>query len=310
VRIVFAGTPSTAATVLRALKAASFDIALVITRPDAPLGRKQVVTESPVAIEARQLGLEVLKTSVINDEANQEIAKVNADIGVVVAYGSFLSDQTLSLLSNGWVNLHFSLLPKYRGAAPVQHAILNGERVTGVSVFQIDSSMDGGKVYLQVPTNIEPSETTGRLLERLTTLGISALTEVLPQIFSGIAKSEVQNDSEKSFAPKISRENARVNWSRSATEAESLIFSMNPEPMAWTEFQGTTLRILSGLAAKTDDSFQEEVGKVSLVQDRVQVQCGGASSLVLLEIQPAGKRIMSASDWYRGLADPLGVKLE
>jgi len=179
-----------------------------------------------------------------------------------------------------------------------------------VSVFQIDSSMDGGKVYLQVPTNIEPSETTGRLLERLTTLGISALTEVLPQVISGIAKSEVQNDSEKSFAPKISRENARVNWSRSATEAESLIFSMNPEPMAWTEFQGTTLRILSGLAAKTDDSFQEEVGKVSLVQDRVQVQCGGASSLVLLEIQPAGKRIMSASDWYRGLADPLGVKLE
>jgi len=310
VRLVFAGTPSTAATVLRALKAASFDIALVITRPDAPLGRKQVITASPVAIEAQQLGLEVLKTSVFTVDAHKAITEANADIGVVVAYGSFLPAETLSLLPNGWVNLHFSLLPKYRGAAPVQHAILNGERETGVSVFQIDSTMDGGRVYLQVPTTIEPSETTERLLQRLTSLGVSALVEVIPQIVSGIAKSEPQDDSEKSFAPKISREQARINWSSSATAVESLICAMNPEPMAWTEFGGTSLRVISGTALLASDDFRAQAGEVVLNGDQVQVQCAYGSRLVLLEVQPAGKKIMSASDWYRGLMDPQGAKFE
>lgn len=309
-RLVFAGTPSTAATVLRALKAASFDIALVITRPDAPLGRKQIITASPVAIEAEQLGIEVLKTSVITEDAHKAITEANADIGVVVAYGSFLSAETLSLLPNGWVNLHFSLLPKYRGAAPVQHAILNGERETGVSVFQIDSTMDGGRVYLQVPTTIEPSETTERLLQRLTSLGVSALVEVIPQIVSGIAKSEPQDDSKKSFAPKISREQARINWSSSATEVESLICAMNSEPMAWTEFGGTSLRVPSGTALLASDDIQPQAGEVVLNGDQVQVQCAFGSRLVLSEVQPAGKTIMSASDWYRGLIDPHGAKFE
>ena len=274
------------------------------------MGRKQIITASPVAIEAEQLGIEVLKTSVINEDAHKAITEANADIGVVVAYGSFLSAETLSLLPNGWVNLHFSLLPKYRGAAPVQHAILNGERETGVSVFQIDSTMDGGRVYLQVPTTIEPSETTERLLQRLTSLGVSALVEVIPQIVSGIAKSEPQADSEKSFAPKISREQARINWSSSATAVESLICAMNSEPMAWTEFGGTSLRVLSGTALLASDDFRAQAGAVVLNGEQVQVQCAYGSRLVLLEVQPAGKKIMSASDWYRGLIDPLGAKFE
>jgi methionyl-tRNA formyltransferase len=228
----------------------------------------------------------------------------------VVAYGSFLSAETLSLLPNGWVNLHFSLLPKYRGAAPVQHAILNGERETGVSVFQIDSTMDGGRVYLQVPTTIEPSETTERLLQRLTSLGVSALVEAIPQIVSGIAKSEPQDDSKKSFAPKISREQARINWSSSATEVESLICAMNSEPMAWTEFGGTSLRVVSGTALLASDDFRAQAGAVVLNGEQVQVQCAYGSRLVLLEVQPAGKKIMSASDWYRGLINPLGAKFE
>lgn len=309
-KIIFAGTPSTAAMALRGLKAAAFDIVLVITRPDAPTGRKQILTESPVAAAARELGLDVLKANVISEHLHNRIAQANADIGVVVAYGSFLSDKTLSLLPSGWVNLHFSLLPKYRGAAPVQHAILNGDRETGVSVFQIDSSMDGGAVYLQVPTAIEPSETTGRLLERLTSLGVSALAEVLPQIVSGIAASKEQDDSAKSFAPKITRQRARINWCYSATEIAALIAAMNPEPMAWTEFNGTSLRILSSALGHSTGDSNEEVGQVSQVENKIFVQCASGSRLALLEVQPAGKKVMSASDWIRGFTTPLGIKLE
>lgn len=309
-RVIFAGTPRTAATALRGLFAASIEIALVITRPDAPTGRKQVLTESPVALAARELGLKVIKTSALTSEENDFIAQANADIGVVVAYGSFLSDQTLELLPKGWVNLHFSLLPKYRGAAPVQHALMNGEKETGISVFQIDSSMDGGEVYLQVPTLVEPLETAGRLLDRLTSLGISALVQVLPQIVSGILQGIAQDDSERCFAPKISRQQARINWSMSGKEIESLICGMNPEPMAWTEVDGTALRIISGIQTESDTHDQGNFGKVTVAQGEVSVECGNGSRLRILEVQPAGKNVMSAMDWIRGFKDPLGLKFE
>jgi methionyl-tRNA formyltransferase len=310
VRVIFAGTPSTAATALRGLFAASIEIALVITRPDAPTGRKQALTESPVAETARELGLKVIKTSDLTSEENDVIAQANADIGVVVAYGSFLSEETLGLLPKGWVNLHFSLLPKYRGAAPVQHALMNGERETGISVFQIDSSMDGGEVYLQVPTLVEPLETAGRLLDRLTSLGISALVQVLPQINAGILQGKAQDDSERTFAPKISRQQARINWSMSGKEIESLICGMNPEPMAWTEVDGTALRIISGVQAESDSHDPDKVGRVTVTQGEVFVECGAGSRLIILEVQPAGKNVMSAMDWIRGFKDPLGLKFE
>jgi methionyl-tRNA formyltransferase len=309
VRVIFAGTPNTAADALRGLLAASYEIALVVTRPDAPTGRKQTLTESPVAVTARELGLEVVKADVITEDVHQKIINANADIGVVVAFGSFLSDDTLKLLPKGWINLHFSLLPKFRGAAPVQHAILNGECETGISVFQIDASMDGGDVYIQVPTTIEPAENYGRLLQRLTDLGISALIEVLPQIASGIAQKVAQVESEKSFAPKISREHARINWSSPASKIESLICAMNPEPMAWADLNGTSIRILSGLAMKTKNESQVEIGTVSVFENAVYVQCANGTRLSLLEVQPAGKKVMSAGDWMRGQLDPLGIKL-
>jgi methionyl-tRNA formyltransferase len=310
VRVIFAGTPSTAATVLRGLFAASIEIALVITRPDAPTGRKLVLTESPVAVTARELGIKVIKTSALTSEENELVAQANADIGVVVAYGSFLSDQTLELLPKGWVNLHFSLLPKYRGAAPVQHALMNGEKETGISVFQIDSSMDGGEVYLQVPTLVEPLETAGRLLDRLTALGISALVQVLPQIVSGILQGRAQDDSKKTFAPKILRQQARINWSMSGKEIEFLICGMNPEPMAWTEVDGAALRIITGIQAESDTHYQENFGKVTVAHGEVSVECGNGSRLRIFEVQPAGKNVMSAMDWIRGFKDPLGLKFE
>ncbi|CAB4559396.1 MAG: methionyl-tRNA formyltransferase [Actinobacteria bacterium] len=309
-RVIFAGTPSTAASALRGLSAASIDIALVITRPDAPTGRKQVLTESPVAVTARELGLKVLKTSALTSEENDLVAQVNADIGVVVAYGSFLSEETLGLLPKGWVNLHFSLLPKYRGAAPVQHALMNGEKETGISVFQIDSSMDGGEIYLQVPTVIEPLETAGRLLERLTSLGVSALVQVLPQIVSGILQGKAQDDSEKTFASKISRLQARINWSKSGKEIESLICAMNPEPMAWTDFNGTSLRIISAVQAESENQEIAVTGRVTVADGAVFVECGAGSRLKILEVQPAGKNVMSAMDWIHGFKAPHGLGFE
>jgi methionyl-tRNA formyltransferase len=311
VRVIFAGTPHSAAVALRGLVDASIEIALVVTRPDAPIGRKQIITESPVAAMARELGIDVLKVSKVTAEAEKKIIEARADIGVVVAYGSFLSDDTLALLPNGWVNLHFSLLPKYRGAAPVQHAIKNREAATGVSIFQIDSSMDGGEIYLQVPTEIEPLETSGRLLERLTSLGISALVEVLPQIVAGISQSKTQDESEKSFAPKISRPQAKINWQRTASEIEALICAMNPEPMAWSEHEGSSIRILSAHSVPVNEKETTlEVGKVVLENQTVQVQCAAGSRISLLEVQPAGRNAMSALDWFNGLKKPIGIKFE
>lgn len=320
-RIVFAGTPGIAAVALRELVNSGIEISLVITREDAPIGRKQQLAESPVAAVARELGLHTLKTNTISQENQAEILKSKADLGVVIAFGSFLSDAALELLPLGWINLHFSLLPKYRGAAPVQHAILNGESTTGVTIFQIDSAMDSGPIYCQVPTLIEKGESAGRLLERLTFIGISALLETLPQLKAGIAKPIPQDEAGVSFAPKILRSQARIDWSSSAHSIENFVCAFNPEPSAWTKFHDSDIKILECFAVDHKDPVIDQIksdnqsagqipASVYQINDKVFVSCGDANFLEVRRLQPSGKQAMNALDWFRGLRDKGNLVLE
>lgn len=300
-RIFFAGTPKNAADSLLSLHQAGLDIVGVLTRKDAPVGRKQIMTASPVAVQATELGIQVIKSNHFDESTIARISDFQADLGVVIAYGAFVNESGLKLFPKGWINVHYSLLPKYRGAAPVQHAILNREEFTGVSIFQLDKGMDSGPLLSSVPTRIEPGENSGRLLDRLTDLGISALLETIPAISAGIERYERQPKEGISLAPKLSRQDAKMNWATSAKVLEAFTNAMNPEPMAWTASGEDVLRIISAreyLAPSLGISERE----VKMVDQSIVVGCRD-SILELLTVQPAGKNVMPARDWYNGQRD-------
>ena len=309
-KIVFAGTPANAAQTLRALANSPFEVVAVLTRTDAPVGRKRILTPSSVAELASELGIKVIKANRVDDSVRAEIAKTGADLGVIVAYGALLDQETLDLLPKGWINLHYSLLPKWRGAAPVQRSIMAGDRETGVTLFQLDQGMDTGPIHLQIPTVIEPGESTVDLLPRLTELGITGLAELLPRIAADLASPVAQDPDlllSLPTADKLSREDARIDWQRNAVEIESLVRGLNPEPMAWTSLFEETFRIIEARALGATDwqslaGEVEQPGTVNFDKNRVFVTCGQGSLLELKIVQPAGKKPMSASDWARGLA--------
>lgn len=297
-RVIFAGTPLNAAATLIALKKSGIDVVGVLTRTDAPLGRKKVLTQSPVADAAQALGIPVVKANQVDEQTLGQLTALKADLGVVVAYGAFLNETTLQSLPKGWINLHYSLLPELRGAAPVQHALLQGLNSTGVTAFQLDKGMDTGQVLLQAPTVIEPDENSGRLLSRLTDLGITVLLELLPSIAAGIAKGIPQDESAATFAPKIHRAHAQIDWSKSAASIQQVVLAMNPEPMAWTTLGAESFRILDARVNR-EANLQASPGTVQSVDDRVLVACD-EGVLQLISVQPAGKNEMLATDWFRG----------
>lgn len=297
-RVIFAGTPPNAAATLLALKESGVDIVGVLTRTDAPVGRKKLLTQSPVAATAQALGIPIVKANQVDEHTLSQLASLGADLGVVVAYGAFLSETALNFLPKGWINLHYSLLPALRGAAPVQHAILQGLGSTGVTAFQLNKGMDTGPILLQAPTLIEPNESAGRLLARLTDLGISVLLELLPGIAAGIARQIPQEESAATFAPKIHRSHARIDWNQPAPTIHKQVLAMNPEPMAWTTFGEDNFRISNAIEFN-GPSLKAEPGTVQLVGDKVLVACH-EGTLQLIDVQPAGKNEMSAVDWLRG----------
>lgn len=309
-KIVFAGTPANAAQTLRALAKSPFEVVAVLTRTDAPVGRKKILTPSAVAEVAAELGIQVIKANRVNASVRAEIAASGAELGVIVAYGALLDQATLDLLPKGWINLHYSLLPKWRGAAPVQRSLMAGDRETGVTLFQLDKGMDTGPIHLQIPTVIEPGDSTADLLPRLTELGITGLAELLPRIAAELAAPVAQDPELLATLPtadKLSREDARIDWQRNAVEIENQVRGLNPEPMAWTTLAEETFRVIEARALGATDwqSLAGEVaepGTVNVDKNRVFVTCGQGSLLELKAVQPAGKKSMQASDWARGLA--------
>lgn len=300
-RIIFAGTPLNAAATLIALKKSGMDVVGVLTRTDAPVGRKKVLTQSPVADAAQALGIPVIKANLVDAEALAAISALNADLGVVVAYGALLKETVLNALPMGWVNLHYSLLPALRGAAPVQYALLRDLPTTGVTVFQLDKGMDTGPILLQAPTAIEPNENAGRLLNRLTDIGISVLLEILPSIAAGIAKPLDQDASKVSFAPKIHRADAQIDWRLPARDIQQLVLAMNPEPIAWSTHESDSIRVLDA-SANSGQKFEGPLGQVQHIDGEILVKCG-VGLLNLKMVQPTGKKEMTATDWFRGIKD-------
>lgn len=296
-RILFAGTPSTAATVLEGLISSGHDIVAVLTREDAPVGRKKILTPSAVADVASKHGLSTIKATKLTSEVLEEIKALKVDLAIVVAYGVLLREDALEAIVNGWFNLHFSVLPRWRGAAPVQHSIWSCDLETGVTLFKIDSGLDTGHVVGVAETVIEPDETSGELLQRLSSLGLTLLNQELPKLYAGTF-SLTEQTGITTLAPKIQRADARISFNSSTKEIENMVRAMNPEPMAWCSFEGEPMRVIR--ARVSNQRVELAPGEVALVEQKVLVGTGSDVALELLEVQPSSKTAMSAKAWLNG----------
>jgi methionyl-tRNA formyltransferase len=312
VRLVFAGTPQTAVPALDALLASRHEVVAVVTRPDAPAGRGRKVEPSPVAQRAAVAGLEVLRPARAREpEFLDRLREIAPDCCPVVAYGALLPQAALDIPPRGWVNLHFSLLPAWRGAAPVQHAILHGDDVTGASTFLIVKELDAGPVYGVVTEPVRPDDTTGSLLDRLSHSGAELLVATLDGIEDGTVQAIPQPAEGVSFAPKITPADARVDWKLPAHVIDRQIRACTPDPGAWTEFDGARLKLGPvSLAGPADPLYPPDLGPGELLAQRQTVFAGTGSRPVRLgDVQAEGKRQMTASDWVRGLRPGGPVRL-
>lgn len=313
-RVLFAGTPQTAVPSLDAVVASGADVVAVLTRPDAPVGRKRVMTPSPVAQRAEELRIPVLKASRLTGEQGQpildQIAALDLDLAVVVAYGGLIPPAGLGLPRKGWINLHFSLLPAYRGAAPVQHALIQGETLTGACVFQLEAGLDTGPVFSRLEREIDPAETAGQVLEDLSHRGAELLAQTVREIADGTAHAKPQSG-EPTLAPKLDQSDGRIDPGESARAVAARINGVTPEPGAWAETVAENpQRIkLIGAAPATGAADGVDLGDRvpgQLVATRREVFLVCADGAVRLhQVQPAGKKAMSAVDWHRGLAEDL-----
>jgi methionyl-tRNA formyltransferase len=278
-------------------------VVAVVTREDSVVGRKRLLTPSAVATTALELGIPLIKTNRINETVDQSISKFSPDLGVVVAFGAILKFETLSIPKFGWINVHYSLLPRWRGASPVQSAILSGDSTTGVTIFQLNEGLDTGPVWGSLSTPIAPLENSGELLTRLTTLSISLLLEMLPKIFSQTS-SPTQQVGEASYAPKISRQDMKLSFDFDAKHLERIIRAANPEPVAWCNFGNQPIQILEGAefvpSFDQTNQFESQLGKVFLNGERVLVAAAENTFLEIILVKPSGKGLISGINWYRG----------
>jgi len=299
VKIVFGGTPAVAVPSLDALADSRHELLAVVTRPDAPRGRGKKLTASQVAQRAVDLGIEVLKPQRPRDE--EFVIRLNElapDCCPVVAYGALLPQRVLDIPRHGWINLHFSLLPAWRGAAPVQHAILAGDQLTGATTFQIVLELDAGPIFATVREPIRPNDTTGDLLHRLSLSGARILVDTLDGIEDGTLTPTPQpeTDAEVSYASKINVEDAHIDWTQPAEVVDRLIRACMPAPGAWTTFRGERFKINS---AQLSD-FVLPPGRLEISKRSVRVGTA-TQALELDEVQAQGKKPMAAADWARGV---------
>ena len=298
-RLVFAGTPEPALPSLDALAASRHDLVAVVTRPDAPAGRGRRLAASPVARRAEELGVPVIKPQRPRDpDFLAELTDLAPDCCPVVAYGALLPQDALDIPVHGWVNLHFSLLPAWRGAAPVQHAVWAGDEVTGASTFRLVRELDAGPVFGTMTEAVRPTDTAGNLLERLAHGGAQLLVRTLDGIEDGTIEAREQPDDGISLAPKITVENARVDWAEPAPAVDRRVRAGTPAPGAWCTVDGQRLKLGPVTVASERPSLKP--GEVEVSRDAVHVGTG-TTPVRLGEVQPFGKKRMQAADWARGL---------
>ncbi len=302
-RLVVAGSPAAAVPTLTTLSASDHEIVRVITRPASPQGRKRVLTSTPVAVEAARLGLSVLEARRLSD-IEAELLPLNVDLGVIVAYGALVREPVLSWPRLGWINLHFSLLPRWRGAAPVQHAVIAGDTHTGATVFQLTEGLDEGDWFARLTTPVGAHRTSGSLLEELSESGAALVLSVVDQLAAGTATAHPQEGA-VTLAPKLGRADAALRWSDGAESVHNRLRGVTPEPGAFTHVDGHVIKVLEAAIAR--DAAPLPPGHLRREASRLLV--GTATvPLELVRVQPAGKQAMTATDWARGLpADRLPV---
>lgn len=296
-RVVFAGTPAVAIPSFDALLASDHEVVAAITRPDAAAGRGRHKTESPIAKRAAEAGIDVLKPRRPSEPQFQEkLRDLVPDLVAVVAYGALVPPSALEIPKHGWVNLHFSLLPAWRGAAPVQHAILHGDEITGATTFILEEGLDTGPVFGVLTEQIRPRDTAGDLLTRLATAGAGLLTATVDGIASGRLQAVPQSPDGVSLAPKLTPSDARIDWTAPAMHVDRLVRACTPAPGAWTTLRERRVKI--GPVIPTDG---DPLPAGAIVVDRDGARVGTASSPVLLgTVQPEGKPPMNAAAWARG----------
>jgi methionyl-tRNA formyltransferase len=298
VRIVFAGTPEVAVPSLDALLASRHEVVAVCTRPDAPSGRGKRLTPSPIAQRAAALGLETLKPQRPRDEEFvARLLEIAPDCCPVVAYGGLLPQRVLDIPPHGWVNLHFSLLPNWRGAAPVQHAILAGDQVTGATTFRIVLELDAGPTFASATEPIRSTDTAGDLLGRLAVSGADLLVRTLNGIEDGTLTPTSQPDGPVGYAAKIGVKDARITWTEPAEVIDRLIRACAPAPGAWTTFRGERFKINSVRLSES----RLPPGRLEVTKSSVRVGTG-TQALELGQVQAQGKKPMAAADWARGVS--------
>lgn len=299
-RLVFAGSPDAAVPSLRALAASAHDVVTVITREDSPQGRRAALTPTPVAVEADRLGVPVIRANRLAGKATETVQALAPDLGVIVAYGGLVREPLLSTPRLGWINLHFSLLPRWRGAAPVQRAIMAGDDITGASVFQLVPELDAGDVFGRVTEPIGRHQTAGSLLDSLAESGASLLVRVVDALADGTARA-VPQDGDVTLAPKLSLADGEVDWTLPAEAVSAQVRGVTPEPGAFTTIDDARLKILDATIAR--DVPRMPAGQFALVGRRVVV--GTATDPIeLVTVHPAGRRAMDAASWWRGRPTP------
>jgi methionyl-tRNA formyltransferase len=307
-RLIFFGTPEFAVPSLRALLREDHDIVGVVTQPDRPKGRSRShLVPPPIKIAAQHLDLPVLQPErPVGDLFAAQLRRLAPDLGVVVAYGHILRPHVLDIPSLGMINVHASVLPRWRGAAPIQAAILAGDTTTGVSIMKMEEGLDTGPVLLTIETPIAPGETFGTLNARLAELGATALLQAIEQLAEGTATPEAQDDAGACYAPKITREAAHLDWDAPAEEVARHVRAFDPMPGAWTTLGGQAIKLFEVRPVEHGAAL---AGTVMEAGESLTVACG-SGALEVRMVQPAGKKAITVAEWVRGRGIRPGQRLE
>lgn len=297
-RIVFAGSPAAAVPTLEAVASSGHELVAVVTRTDSPQGRRGILTPTPVAVAAEERGIPVIRANRLTDAVTEQVRELEPDLGVIVAYGGLVRQPLLSLPSLGWINLHFSLLPKWRGAAPVQHAIIAGDSQTGAVVFRLVEELDAGDILGTIVEPIGGNQTAGHLLGVLAEVGADLVVRVVDDLAAGTATAQPQHGA-PTFAPKLGIEDGRLDFGLDARAVHDRIRGVTPEPGAFTHVDGVRMKVLD--ASIAHDEAPLAPGLLEARGRRVLVGTASAP-LELHRVQPAGRTVMEAAAWWRGRA--------
>lgn len=307
-KILYMGTPDFAVKPLKALIENKYNVCGVVTQPDKPVGRKAILTPPPVKIEAENAGIKVYQPQTLKNGEGIEILKeTNPDVVIVVAYGKILPKDFLEFSKYGCINIHGSILPKYRGAAPIQRCVLDGEEYAGVTAMQMDVGLDTGDMLLVEKTKIGENETSGELFDRLADMGAQLLIKTLDKLQKDELKPEKQNDEESTYASMLDKSMSPVDWNNSAQQVHNQIRGLDPWPVALTVYNGKTLKLFRSYL--TDSLGSGEAGAVKAVKEGLAVFCGDGKPVIITEVQYEGKKRMKATDFLRGNPIPDGYSL-